>query len=153
MSVSSPNTEDLTRTENRVELVQPNLDLTKRSSKMTRSKTDQALEVILSKVTDLARSQSDLAQGQSSVESRLTKSQSDLIQGTATILNEMSQRIESIEQSSRYSSRRTSRHTSRDKSRKASPTTNPGLGTLTSKVTEKPVVPSLRPPIVTTPPS
>src|SRR6218665_889736 len=118
MSVSSPNTEDLTRTEYVVELVQPNLDLTKPSSTLTTSKTDQALEVILSKVTDLAqgqsdlarsqsdlargqsdlaRSQSDLAQGQSSLESRLTKSQSDLMQGTATILNEMSQRIESLE--------------------------------------------------------
>src|SRR6218665_2094357 len=100
MTVSSPNTEDLTRTENLVELVQPNLDLTKPSSTLTTSKTDQALEVILSKVTELA-------QGQSSLESRLTKSQSDLarsqsdqarsqsdlMQGTATILNEMSQRI------------------------------------------------------------
>src|SRR6218665_127309 len=93
MSVSSPNTEDLTRTENLVELVQPNLDLTKPYSTLTISKTDQALEVILSKVTDLACSQSDLAQGQSSLESRLTKSQSDLMQLTATILNEMSQRI------------------------------------------------------------
>src|SRR6218665_950278 len=115
MSVSSPNTEDLTRTENLVELVQPNLDLTKPSSTLTTSKTDQALEFILSKVTDLARSQSDLArsqsdlaQGQISLESRLTKSQSTLarsqsymMQGTATILNEMSQRIESLEQSSR----------------------------------------------------
>src|SRR6218665_2443716 len=129
MSVSSPNTDELTRTENLVELVQPNLDLTKPSSTMTTSKTDQALEVILSKVTELA-------QGQSSLEARLTKSQSDLVrsqsdlmQGTAIILNEMSQRIESLEQSSRYSSRRTSRHTSRDTSREASPTTDPGLGT------------------------
>src|SRR6218665_486684 len=117
MSVSSPNTEDLTRTENLVELVQPNLYLTEPSSTLTTSKTDQALEVILSKVTDLARSQSDL------------------VQGTATILNEMSQRIESFEQSSRSTSRRTSRHTSRDTSREASPTTDPGLGTITSKVT------------------
>src|SRR6218665_2268067 len=118
MSVSSPNTEDLTRTENLVELVQPNLDLTKPSSTLTTSKTNQTLEVILSKVTELA-------QGQSSLESRLTKSQSDLMQGTATILNEMSQRIESLEQSSRYTSRRTSRHTSRDTSREVSPTTDP----------------------------
>src|SRR6218665_2974882 len=147
MSVSSPNTEDLIRTENLVELVQPNLDLTKPSSTLTTSKTDQALEVILSKVTDLARSQSELAQGQSSLESRLTKSQSDLMQGTATILNEMSQRIESLEQSIRYSSRWTSRHTSRDTSREASPTTDPGLGTIKSKVTEKPVAPSLCPPL------
>src|SRR6218665_2371303 len=148
MSVSSPNTEDLTRTEYVVELVQPNLDLTKPSSTLTTSKTDQVLEVILSKVTDLARSQSDLAQGQSSLESRLTKSQSDPMQGTATILNEMSQRIEYLEQSSRYSSRRTSRHTSRDTS-----TTDPGLGTITSKVTEKPVAPSLCPPFVNSPSS
>src|SRR6218665_847348 len=126
MSVSSPNTEDLTRTEYVVELVQPNLDLTKPSSTLTTSKTDQALEAILSKVTDLA-------QGQSSLESRLTKSQSDLMQGTATILNEMSQRIESLEQRSLHSSRRTSRHTSRDTSREASPTTDPGPGTITSK--------------------
>src|SRR6218665_3877559 len=133
MSVSSPNTEDLTRTENLVELVQHNLDLTKPSSTLTTSKTDQALEVILYKVTDLARSQSDLvrsqselAQGQSSLEFRLTKSQSDLMQGTATILNKMSQRIESLEQRSLHSSRRTSRHTSRDTSREASPTTDPG---------------------------
>src|SRR6218665_3889012 len=160
MSVSSPNTEDLTRTEYVVEFGQPNLDLTKPSSTLTTSKTDQALEVILSKVThlargqsDLARSQSDLAQGQSSLESRLTKSQSDLMQGTATILNEMSQRIESLEQSSHYSSRRTSRHTSRDTSREASPTTDPGLGTIMSKVTEKPVAPSLCPPFVTSPSS
>src|SRR6218665_2328396 len=135
MAVSSPNTEDLTRTENLVELVQLNFDLTKPSSTLTTSKTDQALEVILSKVTELA-------QGQSSLESRLTKSQSDLMQGTATILNEMSQRIESLEQSSRYSSRRTNKHTNRDTSREASPTTDPGLGTITSKVTEKPVAPS-----------
>src|SRR6218665_1481038 len=114
MSVPSPNTEDLTRTENLVELVQPNLDLTKPSSTLTTSKTDQ--EVILSKVTELA-------QGQSSLESRLTKSQSDLprsqsdlMQGKATILTEMSQRLESLEQSSRHTSRRTSRHTSRDTS-------------------------------------
>src|SRR6218665_2099634 len=167
MSVSSPNTEDLTRTENLAELVQPNLDLTKPSLTPTTSKTDQALEFILSKVTDLARSQSDLArsqsdlaQGQISLESRLTKSQSDLalsqsymMQGTATILNEMSQRIESLEQSSRYTSRRTSRHTSRDTSREASPTTDPGLGTITSKVTEEPVAPSLCPPFVTSPSS
>src|SRR6218665_3518941 len=98
MSVSSPNTEDLIRAENLVELVQPNLDLNKPSSTLTTSKTDQALEVILSKVTDLA-------QNQSSLESRLTKSQSDLMQGTATILNEMSQRIESLEQRSLHSSR------------------------------------------------
>src|SRR6218665_131608 len=155
MSVSSPNTEDLNRTENLVELVQPNLDLTKPSSTMTTYKTDQALEVILSKVTDLA-------QGQSSLESRLTKSQSDLarsqsdlarsqsdlMQGTATILNEMSQRIESLEQRSLHSSRRTSRHTSRDTSREASPTTDPGPGTITSKVTEKPVASSFGPPFV-----
>src|SRR6218665_527722 len=167
MSVSSPNTEDLTRTENLVELVQPNLYLTEPSSTLTTSKTDQALEVILSKVTDLACSQSELAQGQSSLESRLTKSQSDLarsqsdlarsqsdlMQGTATILNEMSQRIESLQQSSRYSNRRTSRHTSRDTSREASPTTDPGLGTITSKVTEEPVAPSLCPPFVTSPSS
>src|SRR6218665_3064761 len=120
---------------------------------MSTSKTDQALEAILSKVTDLARSQSELVQGQNSQESRLTKSQSDLRQGTATILNEMSQRIESLGQSSRYSSRRTSRHTSRDTSREASPTTDPGLGTVTSKVTEKPVAPSLCPPFVTSPSS
>ena len=69
-----------------IELVQPNLYLTEPSSTLTASKTDQALEVILSKVTELA-------QGQSSLEFRLTKSQSDLMQGTATILNEMSQRI------------------------------------------------------------
>src|SRR6218665_3836290 len=160
MSVSSPNTEDLTRTENLVELVQPNLYLTEPSSTLTTSKTDQALEVILSKVTDLARSQSELAQGQSSLESRLTKSQSDLarrqsdlMQGTANILNEMSQSIESLQQSSRYTSRRTSRHTSRYTSREASPTTDPGLGTITSKVTEKPVAPSLCPPFVTSPSS
>src|SRR6218665_2226997 len=147
MSVSSPNTEDLTRTEYVVELVQPNLDLTKPSSTLTTSKTDQALEVILSKVTDLA-------QGQSSLESRLTKSQSDLMQGTATILNEMSQRIESLEKRSLHSSRRTSRHTSRDTSREASPTTDPGLGTITSKVTEKPVASSLAcPPFVNLPSS
>src|SRR6218665_3268401 len=160
MSVSFPNTEDLTRTEYLVELVQPNLDLTKPSSTLTTSKTDQALEVILSKVTELA-------QGQSSLESRLTKSQSDmarsqsdlarsqsdLMQGTATILNEMSQRIESLQQSSRHPSRRTSRHTSRDTSREASPTTDPGLGTITSKVTEEPVAPSLYPPFVTSPSS
>src|SRR6218665_2344455 len=114
MSVSSPNTEDLTRTENLVELVQPNLDLTKPSSTLTTPKTDKALEVILSKVTELA-------QGQSSLESRLTKSQSDLIQGTATILNGMSQRIESLQQSSRHTSRRTSRHTRRDTNREALP--------------------------------
>src|SRR6218665_220240 len=141
MSISSPNTEDLTRTENLVELVQPNLDLTKPSSTMTTSKTDQALEVILSKV-------SDLAQGQSSLESRLTKSQSSLMQGTATILNEMSQRIESLEQRSLHSSRRTSRYTSKDTSREASPTTDPGPGTITSKVTEKPVASSFGPPFV-----
>jgi len=76
MSVSSPNTEDLTRTENLVELVQPNLDPTKPSSTLTTSKTDQALEVILSKVTDLARSQSELAQGQSSLESMQTDQKS-----------------------------------------------------------------------------
>src|SRR6218665_3673671 len=150
MSLASPNTEDLTRTEYVVELVHPNLDLTKPSSTLTTSKTDQALEVILSKVTDLARSQSDLAQGQSSLVSRLTKSQSDLMQGTATILNEMSQRIESLEQRSLHSSRRTSRDTSRD----ASPTTDPGLGTITSKVTETPVAPSLAcPPFVNLPSS
>src|SRR6218665_1534936 len=154
MSVSSPNTEDLTRTENLVELVQPNLDLTKPSSTLTTYKTDQALEVILSKVTDLARGQSDLAQGQSSLESRLTKSQSDLMQGTATILNEMYQRIESLEQRSLHSSRRTSRHTSRDTSREASPTTDPGPGTITSKATETPVAPSLAcPPFVNLPSS
>src|SRR6218665_2494323 len=135
MSISSPNTEDLTRTENLVELVQPNLDLTKPSSTLTTSKTDQALEVILSKVTGLARSQSDL------------------MQGTATILNEMSQRIESLEQSSGHISRRTSRHTSRETSREASPTTDPGLGTLTYKVTKNLVAPSLCPPLVTSPPS
>src|SRR6218665_1530352 len=136
MSVSSPNTEDLTRTEYVVELVQPNLDLTKPSSTLTTSKTDQALEVILSKVTDL------------------TKSQSDLMQGTATILNEMSQRIESLEQRSLHSSRRTSRHTSRDTSREASPTTDPGPGTITSKATETPVAPSLAcPPFVNLPSS
>src|SRR6218665_258423 len=135
MSVSSPNTEDLTRTEYVVELVQSNLDLTKPSSTLTTSKTDQALEVILSKVTDLARSQSDLAQGQSSLESRLTKSQSDLMQGTL------------------HSSRRTSRHTSRDTSREASPTTDPGLGTITSKVTEEPAASSLCPPFVNLPSS
>src|SRR6218665_491459 len=146
MSVSSPNTEDLTRTEYVVELVQPNLDLTKPSSTLTTSKTDQALEVILSKVTDLA-------QGQSSLESRLTKSQSSLMQGTATILNQMSQRIESLEQRSLHSSRRTSRHTSRDTSREASPTTDPGPGTITSKVTEKPVVSSFCPPFVNSPSS
>src|SRR6218665_4101101 len=161
MSVSSPNTEDLTRTENLVELVQPNLDLTKPSSTLTTSKTDQALEVILSKVTDLA-------QGQSSLESRLTKSQSDLarsqsdlarsqsdlMQGTATILNEISQRIESLEQRSLHSSHRTSRHTSRDTSREASPTTDPGPGTITSKATETPVAPSLAcPPFVNLPSS
>src|SRR6218665_2285764 len=146
MSVSS-NTEDLIRAENLVELVQPNLDLTKPSSTMTTSKTDQALEVILSKVTDLA-------QGQSSLESRLTKSQSSLMQGTATILNEMSQRIESLEQRSLHSSRRTSRYTSRDTSREASPTTDPGPGTITSKVTETPVAPSLAcPPFVNLPSS
>src|SRR6218665_1703897 len=167
MSVSSPNTEDLTRTEYVVELVQPNLDLTKPSSTLTTSKTDQALEVILSKVTDLARgqsdlarsqsdlarSQSDLAQGQSSLESRLTKSQSDLMQGTPTILNEMSQRIESLEQRSLHSSRLTSRHTSRDTSREAPPTTDPGLGTITSKVTEEPAASSLCPPFVNLPSS
>src|SRR6218665_3910043 len=160
MSVSSPNTDDLTRTEYVVELVQTNLDLTKPSSTLTTSKTDQALEVILSKVTDLARSQSDLArsqsdlaQGQSSLESRLIKSQSDLMQGTATILNEMPQRIESLEQSSRYTSRRTSRYTRRDTSREASPTTDPGLGTIASKVTEEPVAPSLCPPFVPSPSS
>src|SRR6218665_1543041 len=146
MSVSSPNAEDLTRTENLVELVQPNLDLTKPSSTLTTSKTDQALEVILSKVTDLAQSQSSL-------EYRLTKSQSDLMQGTATILNEMSQRIESLGQRSLHSSRRTSRHTSRDTSREASPTTDPGHGTIMSKVTEKPVAPSLCPPFVNSPSS
>src|SRR6218665_3279253 len=135
MSISSPNTEDLTRTEHLLELVQPNLDLTKPSSTLTTSKTDQALEVILSKVTDLARSQSDL------------------MQGTATILNEMSQRIESLEQRSLHSSRRTSRHTSRDTSREASPTTDPGLGTITSKVTETPVASSLCPPFVNLPSS
>src|SRR6218665_310126 len=135
MSVSSPNTEDLTRTEYVVELVQPNLDLTKPSSTLTTSKTDQALEVILSKVTDL------------------TKSQSDLMQETATILNEMSQRIESLEQRSLHSSRRTSRHTSRDTSREVSPTTDPGPGTITSKVTEKPVAPSFGPPFVNSPSS
>src|SRR6218665_3021175 len=160
MSVSSPNTEDLTRTEYVVELVQPNLDLTKPSSTLTTFKTDQALEVILSKVTDLARSQSDLArsqsdlaQGQSSLESRLTKSQSDLMQGTATILNEMSQRIESLEQRSLHSSRRASRYTSKDTSREASPTTDPGPGTITSKVTEKPVASSFGPPFVNSPSS
>src|SRR6218665_1340760 len=131
MSVSSPNTEDLTRTENLLELVQPNLDLTKPSSTLTTSKTDQALEVILSKVTDLA-------QGQSSLESRLTKSQSDLMQETATILNEMSQRIESLEQRRLHSSRRTSRHTSRDTSRKDSPTTNPYPYKITTKNTQTP---------------
>src|SRR6218665_1388139 len=146
MSTSAPNTDDLTRTGNLEELVQPNLDLTEPASTLTTPKTDKALEVILSKVTELA-------QGQSSLESRLTKSQSDLIQGTATILNGMSQRIESLQQSSRHTSRRTSRHTRRDTSRETSLTTNPGLGTLTSKVTEKPVVPSLCPPLVTTPPS
>src|SRR6218665_256078 len=168
MSVSSPNTEDLTRTEYVVELVQPNLDLTKPSSTLTTSTTDQALEVILSKVTDLARSQSDLArsqsdlarsqsdltQGQSSLESRLIKSQSDLMQGTATILNEMSQRIESLEQRSLHCSRRTSIHTSRDTSRETSPTTDPGLGTITPKATETPVAPSLAcPPFVNLPSS
>src|SRR6218665_2259156 len=75
------------------------------------------------------------------------------MQGTGTIINEMSQRIESLEQSSRYSSRRTSRHTSRDTRREASPTTDPGLGTITSKVTEKPVAPSLCSPFVTSTPS
>src|SRR6218665_4041201 len=109
MSVSSPNTEDLTRTEYVVELVQPNLDLTKPSSTLTTSKTDQALDVILSKVTDLARGQSNrargpsyparsksaLAQGHINLESRLTKSLSELMQGPETILNELSQRIES----------------------------------------------------------
>src|SRR6218665_2375493 len=147
MSVSSPNTEDLNRTENLAELVQPNLDLTKPSSTMTTSKTDQALEVILSKVTDLA-------QGHSSLESRLNKSQTDLMQQTATILNEMSQRIESLEQRSLHSSRRTSRHTSRDTSREASPTTDPGPGTITSNATETPVAPSLAcPPFVNLPSS
>jgi len=91
--------------------------------------------VILSKVTDLARSQSDL------------------MQGTATILNEMSQRIESLEQISGHISRRSSRHTSRWTSREASPTTDPGLGTLTSKVTKNLVAPSLCPPFVNSPSS
>src|SRR6218665_3673556 len=77
------------------------------------------------------------------------------MQGTATIINEMSQRLESLEQSSRYTSRRTSRHicTSRDTSREASPTTDIVLGTITSKVTEEPVASSLCPPFVTSPSS
>src|SRR6218665_1793771 len=54
---------------------------------------------------------------------------------------------------SRYTSRWTSRHTSRGTSREAFPTTDPGLGTITSKVTEEPVAPTLCPPFVTSPSS
>src|SRR6218665_2360979 len=96
------------------------------------SQTEKILEILLTKVTDLNRGQSEmenrLTQGQTEMEDRLSGSQLELAKGQ----EELSHRIMSLE-----TSRPSSRRTSRESCRTASP--NPNFYAPRLEITEKSV--------------
>src|SRR6218665_500917 len=95
------------------------------------SRTEQMLESLLTKVTGLSQGQQNLARG------------------TATALNEIGQRLTSLEQSRPSSRQSGSRRTSRQSSRATSPNPDPYSLSLPSGVVVNPTVLSASAPFVT----
>src|SRR6218665_769586 len=95
------------------------------------SRTEQMLESLLTKVTGLSQGQQNLARG------------------TATALNEIGQRLTSLEQSRPSSRQSGSRRTSRQSSRATSPNPDPYSLSLPSGVVENPTALSASAPFVT----
>lgn len=93
MALLSPNVDNSTRTDDLEEEIQSRIELTAPPMSRPDFRSGEVLDVLLSKMFDM---ESRLTQGQSSLESRLTMGQLGLAQGTATVLNEMSQRLESL---------------------------------------------------------
>jgi len=106
------------------------------------SRTEQMLESLLTKVTGLSQGQQNLALSTASELQNLAR-------GTATALNEIGQRLTSLEQSRPSSRQSGSRRTSRQSSRATSPNPDPYSLSLPSGVVENPTALSASAPFVT----